>query len=152
MRDNSVLRGIGRFRKVQLGLGLYDKLGRLFLLGLVISGVPRAVSQAQKARDIPVEDAEAGPCSVEITVTDLAAKPVDSAAIRVHISWGTLGVRKTELEIRTDTSGRAKFVGLPQESDQVLYIRATKGRTIGNALISPTKNCDAKCLIILRPR
>lgn len=139
-------------RKGSIVLGVHAKLGRLLLLGLMISGVPRARGQAQKPRDIPVEDAEAGPCSVEITVTDLAAKPVYAATIRVHISRGTLGVRKTDLEVRTDTSGRARFVGLSQESDEVLYIRASKARTIGNALVSPTKNCDAKSLIILRPR
>ena len=133
---------------------VHSKLRRFILLGLIISGVPSpwTRSLAQKPGDIPFEDAEAGPCSVDITATDVAGNPVYAAVIRVRISRGTLGVLKTNLEIRTDKNGRARFAGLPQETDEVLYIRASRGRTSGSALISPTKNCDAECLIILRPR
>jgi hypothetical protein len=85
-----------------------------------------------------------------MTVTDGASKPVYAATIRVHISHGFLRMRKTDLEIGTNVDGKAKFAGLPQRSDNLLYFRASKGQQKGVAVHSTAKNCDAQQLIVLR--
>ena len=108
-----------------------------------------ADSKPAKPQNIPVIDAEAGPCSVLMTVTDLRGKPVYAATIRVHISHGFLGLRKTDLEIGTNVDGKAKFVGLPEESDEVLYFHAIKGRQKGTAIYLPARNCDANHFVVL---
>ncbi len=111
-----------------------------------------AEAETKRRQEVPVIDAEAGPCSVEMTVTDVAVKPVYAAIIRVHISHGFLGMRKSDLEIGTNVDGKAKFVGLPQDTDELLYFRASKGRQTGIAVHSTAKNCDAEYFIVLRRR
>jgi hypothetical protein len=101
---------------------------------------------------VPIIDANAGPCSVELTVTDITDKPVYAATVRVHISYGLTGMRKTDLEIGTNVDGKAKFVGLPQDSDELLYFRASKGRLIGRTVHSTEKECTAHAFIVLRRR
>ncbi len=107
-------------------------------------------SGAGKAQQVPVVDGEAGPCSAEMTVTDVAGKPVYAATIRVHVSHGFLGIRKTDLEIGTNADGKAKFIGLPKDRDEALEFHASKGRQKGTALAYPAKNCEAKHFIVLR--
>ena len=108
--------------------------------------------EGQQRQEVPVIDAKAGPCSVELTVTDVAEKPVYAATIRVHISYGFLGLRRTDFEIGTNVDGKARFVGLPQDSDELLYFRASKGRQTGRAVHSTAKQCEAHQFIVLRRR
>jgi len=89
---------------------------------------------------------------VELTVTDIADKPVFAASVRVHISFGSIGLRKADLEISTNLDGKAKFVGLPQDSDELLYFRASKGRLIGRAVHSTANECTAHQFIVLHRR
>ena len=111
-----------------------------------------ALAQISPPHNVPAVDAEAGPCSVEMTVTDLKGKPIYGATIRVHISHGFLGMRKTDLEIGTNVDGKAKFVGLPENLDEVLYFHASKGGRKGVAVANPAKNCHAKHFIVLHKR
>jgi hypothetical protein len=102
--------------------------------------------------DVPSIAAEAGPCSVEMTVTAESGKPVYAALIRVRVSYGFLGIRRVDLEVGTNAEGKAKFVGLPQDGERVLYFRAAKGGLKGAAVHSTAQDCDARHSIILRPR
>ena len=105
--------------------------------------------EAPTAQPVPVINGDAGPCSVEITVNDGAGNPVYAAKIRVHVSHGFLGLRKTDLEIGTNADGKAKFIGLPNDRDEVLTLRASKGKKKGTAVYDPTKTCEAKHFIVL---
>jgi hypothetical protein len=127
---------------------------RRFLFVLMALGLLGALSraEAQNPHQVPVVDAEAGPCSVEMTVTDFAGKPVYAATIRVHISHGFLGTSKTDLQIGTNVDGKARFVGLPENLDEGLYFRAAKGRSKGTAFYNPAKKCHAKHFIVLHKR
>lgn len=125
-------------------------LGLLLVGGLIPLRTGALGPEAGKTQQVPVVDAEAGPCSVEVNVTDVAGKPVYAATIRVHVSHGFLGIRKTDLEIGTNAEGEAKFIGLPQDRGEVLKFRASKGRQKGTALADPAKNCQAKHFIVLR--
>ena len=43
-------------------------------------------------------DGGAGPCSLDLTITDTDAKPVYAATIKVHIAYGFAGIRRLDLE------------------------------------------------------
>ena len=129
--------------------------GRLSLLHCIVMVflcTRICTAENDQKQDVPVVDAEAGPCSVEMMVTDNARKPVNAALIRVRISYGALRGRKTVLEIRTNAQGRANFIGLPEDGEIVLYFHATKGALKGDAVHSTAQNCKAVHLIALRPR
>jgi hypothetical protein len=86
-------------------------------------------ADSNQKQDVPVIDAEAGTCSVQMTVRDGDGKPVCAAIIRVHVSYGFFGLRKVDVEIGTNADGKAEFVGLPQkESDFCIFVRAAVGR------------------------
>ena len=121
-------------------------------MAIIFLSTPVAGADNRSKQDVPSIDAEAGPCSVEMTVMDGSDEPVCAATIRVRVSYGFLGVRRVDLEIATNAEGKAKFVGLPQDGERILYFRATKGRLKGVAVHSTGQNCEARHLIVLRPR
>jgi hypothetical protein len=63
-----------------------------------------------------VVDGERGDCSVEITVTDSALKPVYKADISVELRYGFGGFHHLDLEVATNVDGRAKFAGLTDKA------------------------------------
>ncbi len=70
------------------------------------------------AADIPVPsiDAGLGPCTVDFTVTDANQEPIYDAKITVRVKYGFLGLRKIDLEIGTNSNGKARFTGLPTKA------------------------------------
>ncbi len=100
--------------------------------------------QAADAKQIPVVDGNAGPCSVEFTVTDGQGHPVYAANIDVHIAYGFMGVHKLDLQVGTNFDGKASFTGLPQKvKGGTMYFRASQGERTGSAFYDPTNNCTA---------
>jgi hypothetical protein len=101
---------------------------------------------------IPTIDGGAGPCSVEFTVTDSNGALVSNAQISVHIEYGFLGSHKLDLQVATDSHGKARFVGLPEKTDNGLFFEATKGNLRGVATDDPNTECEAKHGIYMSSR
>jgi hypothetical protein len=121
----------------------------LLLAAFVTALMPRLVF-GQSA--IPTVDGGAGPCSVEFTVTDASGALVSNAQISVHIEYGFLGAKKLDLQVATDTHGKARFVGLPEKPDNGLFFEATKGNLRGVATDDPNTECEAKHGIYMSTR
>jgi hypothetical protein len=99
---------------------------------------------------IPVMDGGAGPCSLDLTVTDTAAKPVYAATIKVHIAYGFAGIRRLDLEAGTNSEGKVKFTGLPRRVHQApLEFRASKDDLQAIATVDPSSECQATRTISL---
>lgn len=92
---------------------------------------------------VPTVDGGAGPCSVEFTVTDSNGALVSNAQITVHVEYGFLGTRQLDLQVATDSHGKARFVGLPEKTDTALFFEATKGALRGVATDDPNTECEA---------
>ncbi|MGC9293544.1 MAG: hypothetical protein ACP5EP_12640, partial [Acidobacteriaceae bacterium] len=100
--------------------------------------------QAAEARQVPVVDGGAGPCSVEFTVTGGQGRAVYAATIDVHIAYGFMGMHKLGLQVGTNIDGKARFTGLPEKvKGGTMYFRASQGERTGTAFYDPTKNCTA---------
>jgi hypothetical protein len=110
---------------------------------------PLYAAQTSADQPVPVVNGEAGPCSVEFTVTDGAGRRVYDARIHVHIEYGLFGLRKLDLEIGTSANGMARFEGLPQDPDGVLFFRAKKGKLEGFAFYDPNQECHGQHAIVL---
>ena len=120
-------------------------------MAIIFLSTPVAGADNSK-QDVPSIDAEAGPWSVDDSHGWIRRAGLRELPIRVRVSYGFLGVRRVDLEIATNAEGKAKFVGLPQDGERILYFRATKGRLKGVAVHSTGQNCEARHLIVLRPR
>jgi hypothetical protein len=98
---------------------------------------------------IPTVDAEAGPCSVEFTAYDGSGHPVYGAQIQVHVDYGIFGLRQLDLQVGTDADGRARFEGLPDDTDGVLFFEANTDRLKGVAVYYPAFECRGRHTIFM---
>jgi hypothetical protein len=104
---------------------------------------------AAPSQTVPVMDGGAGPCSLDLSVTN-DGKPVTAADVKVHISYGFAGVRRLDLEAYTNHEGKVKFAGLPARVRQPpLEFRASKDRLVGIAVYDPQTECHARHEITL---
>jgi hypothetical protein len=106
---------------------------------LMVLSVPSLQAQTAATVDpktVSVIDGGVGPCSADFTVIDAAQAPVYAANIKVHIAYGFMYLRKLDLEVGTNASGKARFTGLPDRTKQGLFFRASEGGREGNATLT----------------
>ena len=108
---------------------------------------PKPAPDQQK---VPSLNGDAGPCSVDFTVTDPDGKPLLDAKVRVHIAYGFLGKRTLDLEIGTNSAGKARLEGLPAKIHEAAYFHVGKGDLEGSALFDPEANCHTRHDIMLQ--
>lgn len=127
--------------------------GRLLKIALVlpflaVSGI--AVAGIQQ--DIPHVDGDIGTCRALFTVHDGSKKPVYDAKIDVTIHYGFLNKRKTDLEVATNSDGKASVTGLPNFSKKPLDFVVHSGTVSTTVTDDPSANCDAKFDVTLAVR
>jgi hypothetical protein len=106
-------------------------------------------SPPSSTQTVPVMDGGAGPCSLDLTVTN-GDKPVMAADVKVHISYGFAGIRRLDLDAYTGNEGKVKFTGLPARVHQPpLEFRASKDKLAGVAVYDPQTECHAQHEIAL---
>ncbi len=89
----------------------------------------------------PQLSADAGPCWVEFTVTDAAKKPAYAAKIHTIVRYGFMSKRKTELDLSTDSNGKGKFTGLPEQVKKPVEFTITYEGKIKTVKHDPGTNC-----------
>lgn len=133
--------------------GFYLRLLLLLIAASAALGVQKPNAQPRQDDDVPVMDGEAGPCSVELTVTDAEGKPILNALINVHIAYGFAGVRKLDTGVYTNAQGKGKFIGIPAKVHKPpLEFRATKDDLVGIASVNPASECQAKHSIVMEKK
>jgi hypothetical protein len=107
-------------------------------------------AQPQQPNEIPVTDAESGPCSVELTVTGADGKPVYAARIDYHAAYGFMGTHKLDMTVYTNADGKAKFAGIPAKVRKPpIEFRASKDDLFGLATMDPAAECQARHDIVM---
>ena len=115
------------------------------LLALSISAAQESAKSDKPLAQVPVMNGGAGPCSLDLTITDVDAKPIYAATVKVHVAYGFGGVRKLDLEAGTNSDGKLKFTGLPERVRRPpLEFQASKGKLFGIATVDPSTECEAK--------
>lgn len=69
----------------------------------------------------PVLKAGLGACSAEFRVRDADGSPSFGATIHVRVRYGVLGIKRTDLEVGTDSNGHARIEGLPAKAKPLAY-------------------------------
>ncbi len=112
---------------------LCSTLFLLFCGGLIVANLP----------EIPVVDGGLGSCRADFTVKDGAGKPIYNAKIHVTIKYGFLSKRKAELEVGTNSDGKASVTGLPNLPKKPLEFSIKSGTVEKTVTDDPSNNCIA---------
>jgi hypothetical protein len=105
--------------------------------------------RAAQSPDIPSADGGLGSCRADFTVKDGSNKPIYDAKIHVTIKYGFLSKRKTELEVGTNSDGKASFTGLPDLPKKPLDFSIKSGTVSKTITDDPSENCHAKFEVTL---
>ena len=105
---------------------------------------------AAQSPEIPVVDGGLGSCRADFTVKDGSDKPIYNAKIHVLIKYGFLSKRKTELEVGTNSDGKASVTGLPNMPKKPLEFAIKSGTVEKTVADDPSDTCNAKFDITLK--
>ena len=98
---------------------------------------------APQAPEIPVVDGGLGSCSADFTVKDGSGKPLYDAKVHVILKYGFFSKRKTDLEVGTNSDGKARVTGLPTMPKKPLEFSIKSGTVITTVTDDPSNNCNA---------
>jgi len=73
------------------------------------------LSLAGNPADVPTVSGGLGPCTADFTVVDASNKPVYDAKIHTTVKYGFMSKRDTDMEIGTNSDGKARMEGLPEK-------------------------------------
>lgn len=88
-------------------------------------------------------DAHLGACSADFTIRDADGKPLYLALVHVKVRYGALGVKRMDLEVGTNSEGKARIKGLPDKAKPMTYdiTKDDKKTTVDQDV---EKTCNAK--------
>ncbi len=104
---------------------------------------PYAPLLANNSPEVPVVDGKVGSCQASFTVKDEAGKPIYNATIKVTLKYGLFNKRRMDLEIGTNSDGKARIVGLPDSPRRPLEFQITSGTVSKSVEDDPSTNCNA---------
>jgi len=71
--------------------------------------------------ELAIISARLGTCSADFTAKGSDGKPVYAAIIHVRIRYGLLSLKRMDLEIGTNSDGKARVEGLPSRAKPLTY-------------------------------
>ena len=98
---------------------------------------------ANNSPEVPVVDGKIGSCQADFTVKDEAGKPIYNATIKVTLKYGLFNKRRMDLEIGTNSDGKARIIGLPDSPKKPLEFQITSGTVSKSVDDDPSTNCKA---------
>jgi hypothetical protein len=92
---------------------------------------------------VPHIDGGVGACTANFTIRDGQNKPIYNAKVSVQLRYGFMNMRKTDLQIGTDSNGKANFTGLPNFPKKPLEFHIKSGTVSKTVSDDPESNCVA---------
>jgi hypothetical protein len=112
-------------------------------LGAILIPVLCEGTTTADSPEVPVVDAGLGSCRADFFVKDGSDKPLFNAKISLTIKYGFLGKRKSEVEIGTNSDGKARVTGLPNLPKKPLEFSIKSGDVSTTVTDDPSTNCNA---------
>jgi hypothetical protein len=109
------------------------------LLVFILNGRPTSAGSPE----VPIVDAGLGSCRADFTVKDGSDKPLYNAKISLTIRYGFLNKRKSEVEVGTNSDGKARVTGLPNLPKRPLDFLIKSGDLSTTVTDDPSTNCNA---------
>jgi len=102
------------------------------------------------AVDVPMASAGLGPCTADFVVTEASSKPLYNAKIHLTFVYGFLNKRKQDLEVGTNSDGKARFEGLPDKlKKKPLEFQVRSGAQTKSVTQDPETDCHASFNVVL---
>jgi hypothetical protein len=122
-----------------------QRLGKPLLVAIaLLAGAVAGHVLCAAPVDVPVIKGDLGPCSADFTVLDSTNKPVYDAKVHVTIRYGFMNQRKSDLEIGTNSEGKARIEGLPDRLKKPpLEFRIKGGDSEKSVTQDPATDCHA---------
>ncbi len=98
------------------------------------------------ASEVPVVKAGLGPCSADFMVKDNSDKPIYDVKIHLKIQYGFMGKRSQELQVGTNSDGKARVEGLPdklRKKEKPFEFEVHSGQQTKSLTQDPETNCHA---------
>jgi hypothetical protein len=89
-----------------------ERMG-FWMLAIFFVCATGAPSLAGSPADVPTISGGIGPCTADFTVVDSSSKPIFDAKVHLKVKYGFMSKRDTDLEISTNSDGKARIEGLP---------------------------------------
>jgi hypothetical protein len=105
----------GAFRNRLAGSRIAGKGMAFWLLATLVLFAAGGRLTAGGAVDVPSVSAGMGSCTADFTVVDPGNKPVYDAKIHVKMKYGFMSKRDSDLQVGTNSDGRAHIEGLPNK-------------------------------------
>jgi hypothetical protein len=121
-------------------------LASLALFGCLFVAVDLS---AQGKPKTPSVSADVGTCSAGFVVQNGQRKPLYDAKVSLTFRYGFLNLHKASLEAFTDSEGRARFDGLPNESKKPLAFVVRYGDRQKTLTDDPLTTCKATYHVVL---
>jgi hypothetical protein len=87
----------------------------------LISALLAAPPQGSAPQEVPVLKANlGGDCSADFVVRQ-DGQPVYNATVHVRVRYGAFSVKRSDLEIGTNSDGKARIEGLPAKAKPLAY-------------------------------
>jgi hypothetical protein len=91
-----------------------------FALTLLLQAAPQQPASGS-ATELAVISARQGECFGDFTVKDAAGAPIYAATIHVRVRYGVFGLKRVDLEVGTNSDGKARVEGLPANGRTLVY-------------------------------
>lgn len=97
-------------------------LGVMIIAAIALSALALAQQPESRTPDIAILKANlGGNCSADFVVNDANGKPVYAAIIHVRVRYGLWNIKRADLEIGTNSEGKARIEGLPAKAKTLTY-------------------------------
>jgi len=109
-----------------------------------------AIAQAPPAPpELPVLKARLGDCSADFVVKSADGAPVYLALIHVRVRYGAMGIKRMDLEVGTNSEGKARIEGLPDKARPMTYdVQKDEKKAVVDQDVA--KTCQAKFDVTLK--
>jgi len=100
--------------------------------------------------DVPTASGGMGPCTADFTVVDTSNKPVYDAKIHVLVKYGFMSKRDSDLEVGTNSDGKARMEGLPEKLKKPpMEFTIRSGDLTKSVTNDPAANCHPSFTVTL---
>ena len=124
-------------------------LPAVIVLVVLVLAAPGQQSGAAPALEVPAIRAGLGSCSADFTVKDAEGKPVYAAAVHVRLRYGMMSVKRMDLEVSTNSDGKALVDTLPAKGKPFVY-DIQKGDRKATVQQDVTKECHGTYEVSLK--